>query len=484
MMLGLAAVYLFRVPLTEAAVVNGLQRAGAGDIKFRITQASPWVLRMEDLAFRVKTQSFAASRVLLEREHWWKPTLGSVRIEGAAVPVTIDGSDTNPFAWASYAGTDPEAAAGGAVAVPVDRVSIDGQLVVKTATQNQPLTFTFFAEPAGSGQRWQGRVEASGSGVTLKATGSYGLADGKWEMKSEAVALDLQPWSGVIQQLAVVPMGPWDLSGRVTAELTGGNQSGATSLAGRVQLQDVAAKNSDGNIEATGVSADLEFTDFRQLISAKPGAVRVTALRFGKLAVQDLSATVSLAAGGKVAVHRTALKLLGGSVTAEPFVLTLGKNELEAVILADDLDVAQILALTKDLPAKAQGRVAGRLPIFLSEHGLRLGTGWLELKKGVYAELQLKAEGLITGGMSPKDSSYVIMKRVENGLLQLRLNELRLDVRPTDAPRGRTARVHFEGEPTDPNVKVPVVLDVNVNGPLEQLLNFSMKDNLSFSLGK
>ena len=171
-------------------------------------------------------------------------------------------------------------------------------------------------------------------------------------------------------------------------------------------------------------------------------------------------------------------------MSAEPFRQMLGKQELEAVVVVENLDVEKIMAMSKDVPAKASGRVDGRLPMRIDEHGLRLGTGWLQLKKGVYAEMQLSAEGLLTGGMSPKSTSYVVMKRVESGLLRLKLGALRLDVRPPDAQRGQTARLHLEGDPVDSSVKAPVILDLNVNGPLEQLLNFGLKDNVSFGAGK
>ena len=124
------------------------------------------------------------------------------------------------------------------------------------------------------------------------------------------------------------------------------------------------------------------------------------------------------------------------------------------------------------------------MPLRLDENGVRLGTGWLQLKPGVHAEVQLHAAGLLTNGVSPKSPSYAVLKKVESGLLRLRVGEMRLDIRPPDAPAGRTAQLHITGEPMDPEVKAPVTLDLNVNGPIEQLLNFGMKNQLSIGPGK
>ena len=120
------------------------------------------------------------------------------------------------------------------------------------------------------------------------------------------------------------------------------------------------------------------------------------------------------------------------------------------------------------------------LPLRIDAAGLRLGTGWLQLKPGVHAEIQFNTSGLLTRGVSPGNPSYAVLKKVESGLLKLKINELRLDIRPPNAPPGRSAQLHIAGEPVDPDVKAPVVLDLNVNGPLEQLINLGLDSRVSF----
>lgn len=273
------------------------------------------------------------------------------------------------------------------------------------------------------------------------------------------------------------------MEGELTGNISGTYEEKKSALGGRIKLSQGRLKNTDGSLEAEGIETDLEFTDLVHLQS-NPGTLSIRELRAGNITGNNLAAELALISAEEVAIHRLTLNILGGTMSAEPFKLKPGQRELEAVVLMDNLDVEKIMALSKDVPAKGSGRVDGRLPIRLDEHGLRLGTGWLQLKKGVYAEMQLNAAGLITSGMSPNSTGYVVMKRVENGLLRLKLGALRLDVRPPDAQRGQTARLHLEGEPVDPSVKAPVTLDVNVNGPLEQLLNFGLKDNISFGVGK
>lgn len=481
LLLGLTGVFLLRGVLTHAAVTAGLERAGAGDIFLKVAHSTPWSVQLDDLAFKIKAQSFAASRITMERTHWWQPTLGVVRIEGAKVPVTIDGSDSNPFAWAKYSGETP-AQGGGGVTVPIEKLSIDGQLIVRTSGHEQPLTLKFAAQPAGN-DAWSATLEATGPGLVFNAEARYGLGDQSLTFRTTALTVELKPWQDVIQQLVVLPQGPWTMEGRLTGNVSGSYVEKKSEATGRMVLSQGQLKNAAGTLAAEGIEADIEFTDLVHRQS-NPGTLRIREMRAGKIVANDLEAELALLNAEEMAIHRLTLKILGGSMAAEPFKLKLGQRELEAVVLADNLDVEKIMALSADVPAKGSGRVDGRLPIRLDEHGLRLGTGWLQLRKGVYAEVQLNAEGLITSGMSPKSTSYAVMKRVESGLLRLKLGALRLDVRPPDAQRGQSARLHLEGEPVDPSVKAPVILDVNVNGPLEQLLNFGLKDNISFGTGK
>lgn len=480
LLLGLLGVFLLRGPLTHAAVTAGLQRAGAGDIFLKVAHSTPWSVQLEELAFKIKAQSFAANRVTMERAHWWQPTLGVVRIEGARVPVTIDGSDANPLAWASYAGETP--ASGSGVMVPLEKISVDGQLIVRTSGHEQPLAIKFSAEPSGKNS-WSGTMEATGPGLVCKAEASYELGAQRLTYRTTHLAVELKPWQEIIQQSAVLPLGPWTMEGQVSGTISGTSAGNKSTMEGRIQLSQGELKNAADTIAVAGIETDLTFTDLIHLQSS-PGMMRIREMRVGGIVANDFEAGLTLLNQEEVAIHRLTLKILGGSMTAEPFKLTLGRNELEAVVLVDNLDVEKIMALSKDVPAKGSGRVDGRLPIRLDEHGLRLGTGWLQLKKGVYAEVQLNAAGIITNGMSPNNTSYVVMKRVESGLLRLKLGALRLDVRPPDAQRGQSARLHLEGEPVDPSVKAPVILDVNVNGPLEQLLNFGLKDNIKFGTGK
>lgn len=473
---GLAA----RIYLAGLAISTGLKEAGATEIRFQVTQVSLWRMVVKDVGFLLHLQPLSAQRVTLDRAHWWTPSLGTLRVEQAQVPVKIaELVNTSSLTPPSAADTKPREPA----SLPFEDISIDGQLIIQAAGQpDHALTLKLAAHPSTQGV-WEGSVQAAAPGLGLKGEGSYNLGSGDLAFKIPEATLDLQTWQGFLQQIVTVPAEDWVMEGKFSGNAEGRLAGEKLTAAGRVTLREGRAVSAAKSIAAEGIEADLEFTDFVAMTS-KPGAVSIRELRTGQLTLRDLAAKFSLEGTDRIAVGHATLQALGGSVTAEPFTLVPSRAELDAVLLADGISIEEVMALTQDLPAKASGRVNGRVPVHIGSDGLRFGTGWLELKPGVQAAIQFHAKGLLTGGAAPGTPSYAVLQKVETGLLQLRISELRLDIRPPNAPKDRSAQLHLKGEPVDPGVKAPVILDLNVNGPLEKLINMGLDSRLSIGTGK
>lgn len=467
-------VFLARSHLAGLTLGSVLKEAGATEVRFQVRQVSLWRVVVEDVRFLLRLQPFAAGRVTLERARWWTPSLGTLKVEAAEVPVKLDEPATPPPAEDG----PPDAPTRGPVALPFEAIAFDGRLVIQAADlPEQALTVNMAARPTASGA-WEGSTQIDGPGLGLKGEGRYDLESGELAFKLPEIALDLEPWDGFLRRLAPMPAGDWEASGKFSGSVEGRWADGKLTATGRVHLQDGRLASTAKAITAEGIEADLEFTDFAAL-TTKPGTLRIRELRTGKLMLTDLVADFFLENSDRIAVTHATLKALGGSVTAEPFYFAPSRAELDAVLLADGISIEQVMALTQDLPAKATGRVNGRVPVRIGEGGLKLGTGWLALTPGVQAEIEFNAKGLLTGGAAPNSPRYAVLQRVESGLLKLRIGELRLDIRPPDAPEGRSARLHLKGAPVDPDVKAPIILDLNVNGPLEKLINMGMDSRLS-----
>ncbi len=475
-----AGLFLARTQLVRAAVGSVLRLSGASDVKLSVARASPWRVVLDDVAFNVRTQPFAAKRVTFQRAHWWTPSLGTVRVEQAWLPLDVDGSGTSNWAWATYKGG---AAKINPTALPAEQISIGGTLVIRAATlPEQALTVKIEAAFTDKNE-WDGAVQADGPGLHLAGEALFRPATNEVAFQAPQVRVELKAWQDFLRRIVFLPGGYWEMDGIVTAEVSGTFKDGKAVAGGPVRMRGGRLANPARKVTATGVEFDVEFEDFDRMRS-KPGTVRVAALQSGGLALEGFEADFAFENPDRVAVSRVSGRTLGGAISTEPFTLRLDRHELDCVVLADGFDVVQILALAKDVPARAVGRVDGRLPIRIDDGGLRIGTGWLEMRKSTYAEIQFNAAGLLTRGVDTTSPSYPVLRKIEAGLLRLKLGAMRLDIHPPDRPPGLSARLHLTGEPVGPTVKAPVVLDLDVNGPLEKLLNLGLDPRVSFGPGK
>ncbi len=351
-----------------------------------------------------------------------------------------------------------------------------------TVTATAELHAKVGAKPGEDFKVW-GTVHANAPGLVAEITGSYDAPSDVAQFEVTRLQLDLARWQTVAQKLAPLPGGVWQMAGTVTATATCTYATEQVSARAQVQLREGRFVHPEGMPVASGVTADFIFTDALALIS-EPGVVRVREIDAGDIKATNFEAEIALAGADELRVSRVTMEAMGGRVAVEPFVLFPQRDAIEATLLVEGLVVEQLLALTKDLPAKATGRVDGRLPVHYSSSGVRLGTGWLELKRGAPAELQFNSHGLLTAGVAPKHPSYATLKKIETGLLRLNLTELRLDIRPPHSPAGRSATLRVAGVPVDPELKAPVNLDLNVNGPIEQLLNLGMDGRIKFATGR
>ncbi|HVZ65407.1 MAG TPA: YdbH domain-containing protein [Lacunisphaera sp.] len=472
----LLGLFLLRTAMVGFAAGFALHGLGANDVSYRVTHATPWHVAIEDVKYRVGSHPWSIRRVEFERAHWWSLSLGTLRIEGLETPVKVE---ELIGAAVPAASTPPPPAVRSAPEVPLDGVSVDGRLLLQLNGQpDQPLTVTLSARPQ-TATLWQGETGVLAPGLEINAALRCDFTRGSVHFEIPAFHADLQAWPGLVGQLAP----GWELTGRVEGSAEGDWLDGKLAGRGHVALHEGRAVETKPAVAAEGIEAGMDLTDLAK-IGTGPGTLRIATVKVGQLELRDVDVAFASESLERIKVTRAGFSALGGKLSAEPFVFQPARADLDAVLNVDGVDVEQVLALTKDLPASATGRVSGRFPVRIAGDGFQFGTGWLGLKPGVAAEVRFKANGLLTSGLSDKSPAYGVLQQVESGLLKLKVNELRLDIHPPGAPPERSAQLHLAGEPVDPTVKAPVTLDLNVNGPLEKLLNLGMDSRLSFGAAK
>jgi len=455
------------------ALGEALKAGGATEVSFDVARVSPWRLQLEDLTFALPATRVAAGSVSLERRHWWSPSLGRLKVRAARVDVDLERLAV--IERESGGGTAPSAAV---PVLPLEGISVDGQVTVHTGSDPaRALRVSFAAQPEPDGS-WKGDAHLQAPGLTLALEGGYAPATQAGGFRTTELEVDVQAWQAWLENWAPLPLGPWEVSGRVTGRVKADYQNGNFSSEGEFHVREGRLAHSGFGVTAEGVEMDVASVDLIQP-RAQGLSVRAGNVTSGKIVLTDVRAEAATATLESVEVTSLVAFALGGRVQVEPFVYRLADPAVEAVVRAESIRAEQVLALTQDLPAHATGPLSGRLPLRYEAGSLRLGTGWLGLVSGTSLEVQLQAEGLLTGGMSPQSRNYAVLKRIEDGLLKLKVSELRLDIRPPGAPASRSAQLRIVGAPLDPQVKAPVTLDLNVNGPIEGLLNLGLKTGMN-----
>ncbi len=443
------------------AVRTVLRLAGASEIRYRAVRATPWHIEVDDLEFEVQAQPFSARRVVLDRQHWWTTSLGQVRVEGARIPVFIDGSDIDPLHWSSYDNRVPDEG----VALPFVSVDLDGQLLVRMAElPEMPLDVKLEGRPKG-GASWIGSLLMTGQGFRLAGAGSLLRAGQELEFQVLSSELDLAVWTRHLQRFVPLPGAPWKISGKLTGVGEGRVTAKRFAATARVSLRGGQFKVGTQDIVGEGVEADLEFSDLWKY-RTKSGELRLAKLRVGQLAFRDVVADFGLWGAKTLIVNGAHGAALGGTVTTDGFRYYMDQRTFGVSLHAANLDPAQLLALAPEVPVKLPGRVDGTLALKIHDEGVRLQSGFLALQTEAKPELALNAATIVRSGAKMDAATLKVLKTAGPDMVRLKLSELRMDVRPSDAPLGSSARVHVAGDTEDG----AVAFDYNVNGAIERYL--------------
>jgi len=315
------------------------------------------------------------------------------------------------------------------------------------------------------------RVEG---GATLDPAG-----EGEWRIA--AARVDLGEWFGwlaprwapdvqtvaVAGDLAATGEGTWRggrLAGRVKATVRDGS------------VDDVARK-----VRLDGVSLELALDE---LAPRRAPAGQVIAWTGGKFDVLRLGAgRVEFAVSGdSVEVTAAELEVLGGRLRVGGLRFDLATPEFAVKASMHRIELAQLLRFLPPVLAEARGKVEGSVTLRRDGRGIAVDEGRFALEPGETAELRL-TPGLtqIAAGMPEVvRTHYPGLTQLEAGGVPLRAHELEIRLTPGGDADGRTARVHVAGGPEDPALRAPVVIDVNVRGPLEQLVRMGTDSRLRF----
>ena len=471
----------WRLPLATWVLRNSLADAGAAPRDLRVTDLGLHHATISPLELVWAGQQVRAEAIIVDRPDLFSRSLGRVEARGVSVTLNLAGLSHQTAASDRAAPKSPATTEGSPQAVSIDDLSVVGQLAVNPAGATQLLAFEVQVVPDGSGRIWHAKASAHGAGVDATAEGAYDLANRSWAFEVPDCRVNLGDAAGFLDRVLPSSLAGWEFGGTLTLSANGHLADGRLTGGCAVQLRDGTVRDADRKVALEGIEGGISTADFEHFATPAAQAFRVKSGRIGDVELAELNLRYQVRTLHQVWVESGAAELWGGKVAVEPFGFDPSVVDYAVTLECDGLQMEKLMSLFPTATAKVSGLADGRVPVHYGSQGFRFSHGWLTLKPGKTGTLQIDQPGLLTGNLKPRDLAYGTMKAVETGLLHLRVDTLRAEIYPPDAPAGRSVQITIAGQPLDPRVNAPVTFELNINGPIEKLIQWGLDSRMKFS---
>jgi hypothetical protein len=284
---------------------------------------------------------------------------------------------------------------GGALTLPAENIDIEGvegsAEIRGGAAVSSTLSVTAI-ESLATPARWtpvslRASAKGEGEGLSFDAEISDALgvwvleAAGRYEDGRATSRVTLYPISFLSGATEIRDLSPFladyveDASGTVgfEAEVVWGPEG--LQGAGDLSLRDFGA--TVAGIAVSGVNTSTSFAALLPPATLPEQRAEIGRIDLG-VPLERGVVVYELESGGPLAVSRLAFDLAGGRVYAEPFTVDSAEvNDIGFVLRAEEVELAQMLALSRIEGLQGTGVLSGRIPVRMSDRGLQLDEGIL-----------------------------------------------------------------------------------------------------------
>ncbi|MEM7024304.1 MAG: YdbH domain-containing protein [Pseudomonadota bacterium] len=346
-------------------------------------------------------------------------------------------------------------AMGEAVPLSIERISHEGR-----PAWFAPMAFRGSAQPDADGLDFEGELDRIGGGLTLKAFGRRGTdGEGRASIELDPIVFspglqpkDLAPIVGnlareVTGQLRVEGDLAWPPQGSPTSDLA-------------VLVEELSFVS--GPVRLGQINGLVQLDRPWPLTSRPQQQVSIGLLDLGVPLTAGLT-TFQLLPGPRVDVTQLEWTLAGGTARAEPFSLGSPLDGSSVTLRAEQLDLGQLLDLTRLDGLTGEGSLDGVLPIELAEGAAVVTDGKLQATEpGVLRYASSAAPAALRAGGEGVD---LLLQALEN----FRYEELEITLEGrTDATMD--IGLHLAGANPDLYDAHPIEFNLDLEGALANIL--------------
>ncbi|HLF10439.1 MAG TPA: YdbH domain-containing protein, partial [Gammaproteobacteria bacterium] len=273
--------------------------------------------------------------------------------------------------------------------------------------------------------------------------------------------------------------------GGLAPELEGITASGKASVSGalrlgpngfeagaRVEFESAGFVWPGDQYAFSGISGVVDLDSLRPLHAGDGQRITIATAKFKDITFTDGTVEFGIPAADSMSVTRLDARTLGGKLAAAPFAFDPRDPKPETRIRLDGLRLNEVLAFFPDVPATAEGRIVGEIPVAWDGERVAFGAGYIDLQPGELGHVTFDYDiRVLTQGRQPDQFMYAALRRVEKAIRDLHFDRLRIDLHPTGTP-GRSMQIRMAGVPTTDDVRAPVELDINIDAPLDRFIKW------------
>lgn len=374
--------------------------------------------------------------------------------------------------------------------------TLKGSLTIPTLP---PLSWTIEASPPANGPQ-TARFTLSGEGVALRASIATHEPSGPASWTIDEGRVQLSSWVGALAHrylpAAATVTATGDLVVTGSGTLDGFQPTGQITLL--CENSTVRDETAGWTLEGVSFRGDFSLGSDFALSSATAFDFGIRTITTSRLGARAFSLRGRLKNMSSVDVENARIEIAGGEVTSGRFLIPMAPLSIDTRVQIKRIGLQDFAQLFPSGLADARGRLDGELSLGWSPaDGFKIGIGRITLDEFEPTVIRLAASpgfltsriparfeflpGALGRWLSIRNDVFDDLQDIELGRTDLVIKSLQLFLTPDGDSEGRSARVVFDASPSDQTGAVKqVVFTVNVSGPLSQLLNIGMTDNLSF----
>lgn len=340
-------------------------------------------------------------------------------------------------------------------------------------------------------------------GPGLRATGEVRLTkptEGTWRLTGGEV--DLERWFTVLAAKYFPDFVGLSVTGKMV--VSGDGILSAGQPMGRIafELKDAAVSDPLKGWAIEGVVLAGTLPAFPKLATESPVTIAIKAATMVGVTARDISVTLTIEPGETVNVTQASAALFDGRVALGSFQFPLRQPAFDGEVQFESIEIAGFKELLPPMLAHATGRMSGRVGLKYSPaEGLAPGKGRLQIDAGSAVNFRLAPQpGFLTSRMPPRlylfkepqnwftralsiaNPAYPTLKGVEEGEIELAVNELDIGLTPEGDSEGRTARVVLATRPQGDTAVKNLNFEFNVNGPLADLMRLGVERKMELNI--